>query len=35
MDTWENVGLDIKNRFTENRGTGMPLTEYAIWNELR
>ena len=35
MDTYEKVGLDIKNWFTETGGLGMPLTEFAIWNVLR
>ncbi|XP_076775118.1 endogenous retrovirus group K member 5 Gag polyprotein-like [Arvicanthis niloticus] len=35
VDTWEKVGLDIKNWFSENGGKGMPLTAFAIWNVLK
>jgi hypothetical protein len=35
VDTWEKVGLDIKNWFTENGGKCMPLTAFAIWNVLK
>ena len=34
-DTWEKVGLDSKNWFTETGGLGMLLIAFAIWNALR
>lgn len=35
VDTWEKVGLDIKNWFIEYGGNGMPLTAFTIWNVLK
>ena len=35
VDTWEKVGLDIKNWFTEKGGKDMPLIAFAIWNVLK
>lgn len=35
VDTWEKVGLDIKNCFTESGEKRMPLTAFAIWNVLK
>lgn len=35
VDTWDKVGLDIQNWFTENEGLGTPFTAFATWNVLR